>query len=161
MITIVAGDKVAIPSSAVERIARLAGVDWVIGLGPVFDARSRQPGGLPTPVRAYRAVEAPVEFGSQFGKSGAFVSAASAQRLGLAGAYSIIEPGGIPVVGWFRADEPLHALEAFILVPSTDDRLGLERIIIAVDEAGWVDVVAGHLAPMVGTDAGGPMSVET
>jgi hypothetical protein len=48
-----------IPSSAVERIVRLDGVAWVVGLGPVFDVRTRRTAGGPTPVRANRAAGAP------------------------------------------------------------------------------------------------------
>lgn len=154
------GSELSLPASAVERIARLDGVAWVVGLGPVFDTRIRQPGGGPTPVRAYRAVGAPVTFSGMSAAGGAFLSATSARRVGLAGAYSVLDPGGVGVVGWFRAGEPLGSLEAFILVPSDEDALRLERIIVAVDDVGWVEVVAASLASMIGTDAAQTSSIE-
>ncbi len=147
------GRESAIPATAVDRVARLEGVGWVLGLGPVFDARTRQGTGGPTPVRAYRAVRAPVEFGESPAGPGAFVSAVSIRRLGLGGAYSMIDPGGIDVVGWFRAREPLEVLDDFILVPSDDDGLMLERLIVAVEDVGWVDPVVANLPALVGDDA--------
>jgi putative ABC transport system permease protein len=153
-----AGEPV-IPAAAVERIARLDGVAWVVGLGPVFDVRIRRPVGGPTPVRAYRAVRAPVTFSSA-SAGGAFVSATSARRVGLAGAYSVLDPGGLRVVGWFRAEEPLSSLEAFILVPSDDEALRLERVIVAVSDVGWVEAVAANLASMIGSEAARSTSIE-
>jgi putative ABC transport system permease protein len=149
----------AIPAGSVARAAQLEGVSWVLGLGPVFDGRNRQATGGPTPVRAYRAVDAPVTF-SGSGADGAFLSAESASRLGLAGAYSEIDPGPIPIVGWFAAREPLDALNAFVLVPSSDDELMLERLVVAVEDVSWVDAVALSLPALVGMDAARLTSVE-
>jgi putative ABC transport system permease protein len=149
-----------IPATAVDRIARLQGVEWVVGLGPVFDVRNREHAGAPTPVRSYRAVGAPVLFSSLSGETGAFVSTTSSVRVGLGGAYSELDPGDIQVVGWFRAEEPLTRLEAFILIPNTDDRLRLERIIVAVHDVGWVDLVAGNLPAMVGAQAAQASTIE-
>jgi len=160
-ITIIStGSELSLPAGAVERIARLDGVAWVVGLGPVFDVRIREPGGGPTPVRAYRARGAPVTFSGSTAAGGAFLSATSARRVGLAGAYSVLDPGGLRVVGWFKAGEPLTSLEAFILVPSDEDALRLERIIVAVEDVGWVDVVVENLASMIGTDATEATSIE-
>jgi putative ABC transport system permease protein len=128
----------------------MSGVAWVIGLGPVFDVRATDWAGDPTPARAYRAARAPVRFGPTFSRTGAFVSRASAARVGLSGAYSNLQPGGIPVVGWFEAEDPVTDLNSFVVIPSTDDNLRLERIIVAASDAGWVDGLAANLAGMVG-----------
>lgn len=150
----------AIPAAAVDRIARLDGVAWVLGLGPVSDVRNRRPTGQATPVRSYRAARAPVTFSSPLEDGGAFVSSASAARAGLGGAYSLLDPGSIPVVGWFHAAAPLDSLNDFVLIPSGDDGLRLERIIVAVEDVGWVDAVAGNLPSMVGSEAARATSVE-
>ena len=149
-----------IPAGAVDRIARLSGVAWVVGLGPVSDVRTRGTGGGPTPSRAYRAVRAPVRFGASESGTGAFVSKASAARVGLAGAYSVLDPGAIPVVGWFVADDPLTDLNSFVLTPSLDDSLLLDRIIVAASDAGWVDSIAGNLASMAGLGTSTDVTVQ-
>jgi putative ABC transport system permease protein len=159
ILTIVSGpDGAALPATAVDRIARLEGVTWVVGLGPVSDVRSGLGGG-PAPLRAIRAIKAPVLFGHS-ARPGAFLSETSAARLGLGGAYGTLMPDGITVVGWFRATEPLGALEAFALIPSNDDALRLERIIVAVDDVGWLDLATAHLRDLIGSDAAEVATVE-
>jgi putative ABC transport system permease protein len=153
------GPDAVIPGAAVERISAMSGVAWVVGLGPVSDVRTSGVGGGPTPARSYRAVRAPVHF-SASGGTGAFVSEASAARLGIAGAYSVLNPGAIPVVGWFEADDPLGDLNSFVLTPSSDDSLALDRIIVAADDAGWVDAIAGNLASMAGLGTSTNVTVE-
>lgn len=168
-ITIVAtGTDAVIPAAAVDRIASLNGVAWVVGLGPVIDVRTRLQVGGAAPLRAIRAIRAPVAFGGGPGGTAvdgpgdgvAFVSDASARRAGLAGAYSVLDPGAVPVVGWFRASDPLKVLDAFILVPSRDDTMLLERMIIAVGDPGWVDLTAVNATALIGTDAAAAVSVE-
>lgn len=160
MTLVATGPEAVIPAAAVERIARLSGVKWVVGLGPVYDVRTRGRGGGPTPARAYRAVRAPVRFGAGGSGTGAFVSEASAARVGLAGAYSVLDPGAIPVVGWFEADDPLGDLNSFVLTPSLDDNLALDRIIVAASDAGWVDAIADNLASMAGLGTSTGVTVE-
>lgn len=148
-----------IPAAAVDRIARLAGVDWVLGLGPVSDVRNRTPSGDPTPMRVYRIANAPVGFGPA-ASPGARISVLSAARLGLDGAYSVLDPGGIPVVGWFDAEDPLENLESFVLVLATSDEQPLERAIISVADVGWVEPVATALSQLIGNSASGGATVE-
>jgi putative ABC transport system permease protein len=88
------------------------------------------------------------------------VSETSAGRLGVGGAYGGLSPDGAAVVGWFRASPPLQALEAFVLVPSSDDALRLERIIVATDDVGWVDLSTEHLDALIGSDAADAATVE-
>lgn len=150
----------AIPASAVDRIAALEGIEWVVGLSPVFDVRTRGPSGGPTPLRSFRAVRAPISLSETTAPDGAYVSATSARRVGLAGAYSTLDPGSIPVVGWFEAGEPLRALEAFILVPREEEDLRLERVIVAAEEAGWVELSAANLGSMLGATTSQAVTVE-
>lgn len=149
----------SIPATAVDRIARLGGVAWVVGLGPVSDVRNRKPAGETTPLRTYRAVRAPVVFSSSAVGGDGFVSATSARRAGLAGPYSVLDPVAVPIVGWFRADEPLGRLEDFVLVPTEDD-VPLERIIIATEDVGWVEPVAQSLSSMLGSGAARGSTIE-
>jgi putative ABC transport system permease protein len=149
-----------IPSSAVERIVRLDGVAWVVGLGPFFDVRTRRTAGGPTPVRAYRAAGAPVVFSGTPVAGRAYLSETSTRRVGLGGVYSTLDPGGLQVAGWFHTSEPLTALEPFILLPSEDDSLRLERVIVAVRDVGWTETVATRLGAMIGADAAASTSIE-
>ena len=160
MTLVATGPTAVIPATAVDRIAALSGVAWVVGLGPVSDVRIRGTGGSPTPARAYRAVRAPVRFGANPSGQGAFVSEASAARVGVAGAYSLLDPGATPIVGWFEADDPLGDLNSFVLIPSTDDNLILDRIIVAATDAGWVDAIAGNLASLAGLGTSTAVTVE-
>lgn len=144
-----------LPSTAVDRIASLSGVAWVVGLGPVSDVRNGLGAG-PAPLRAIRSIRAPLSFGARGaggGLPGIYVSQTSANRLGLAGAYGAIDPGAIPIVGWFRAADPLGALDAFVLLPSRDDGMLLDRIIVSVDDVGWVDLTTANIRALVGADA--------
>ncbi len=146
-----------VPLKAVDRIGRLEGVAWVVGLGAVFDARPRVPVGEPTPVRAYRAVRAPISV-SRLGAGeppagAAYVSPRSARRLGLAGAYGELDPGPLEVVGWFRAGDPLTALESFVLVPASDPALRLERILVAAEDVGWIDAIVAAIPSLLGAEA--------
>lgn len=155
------GQEPVLPAHAVDRIARLQGVTWVAGLGPVIDVRNGLGVG-PAPLRALRAVRAPVTFAPEPGRGAvaAYVSRLSAGRAGLGGAFGLLDPGRFPVAGWFRAAEPLSALESFILLPSRDDALRLDRIIIAVSDVGWVELVAHNATAMLGTDAASASTVE-
>lgn len=144
-----------LPSTAVDRIASLSGVVWVVGLGPVSDVRNGLGVG-PAPLRAIRAIRAPLRFGTRTTSGeapGVFVSQTSASRLGLAGAHGAIDPGAITVVGWFQAADPLGALDAFVLLPSHDDALLLDRIIVSVDDVGWVDLTTANIRALVGAEA--------
>jgi putative ABC transport system permease protein len=152
------------PLEAVDRIGRLAGVSWVVGLGPVFDVRARAPAGQPTPLRTFRAVRAPISL-SRLGASEpvpgtAYVSPTSARRLGLAGAYGTLDPGSLEVTGWFRVGNPLSALDAFVLVPASDPTLRLERIIVAAEDVGWVDPIVAAIPSLLGAEAAGGVTVE-
>lgn len=147
-----AGQAPVLPASAVDRVASLSGVTWVLGLGPVEDVRSGLGVG-PAPLRAIRAVRAPVAFGTDRIGGSVFVSKTSAGRLGLAGAYGAVFPGALPVAGWFRSGESLEALDAFVLAPSTDDTLRLERIVVLVDDAGWVDRTIASIRRLIGANA--------
>lgn len=153
-----------VDAEAVDRIGRLEGVAWVVGLGPVFDARIRAPAGEPTPVRAWRAVRAPVVF-NHLGTGeptlgAAYVSPTSARRLGISGAFGILDPGALRIVGWFRAEDPLAALEPFVLVPTSDPAVRLERVIIAAEDVSWLAPIVAAVPGLLGSEAAGAVRIE-
>ncbi len=147
---------------AVDRIATLSGVAWVVGLGQVSDVRSGIGVG-PAPIRLIRARRAPIAFeSSPLGApaKGVYLSRTSAVRLGLGGAYGAVFPGAVPVVGWFRTSEPLGTLEGFALEPSDDDTDSLERIIVSVDDPGWVDITIANIRALLGAEAGSSSDIQ-
>ena len=152
------GNAPAIPASAVDRIARLGGIDWVVGLGQVSDVRIPATGKL-APARTIYAIRGPVTFSGR--GLGAFLSQASATRLGLQGAYGEIQPGGASVVGWFEADYPLQELNSFVLVPSPGGDSALSRVIVSVHDVEWVDAVARELPAMLGQSADRQTTVQS
>jgi putative ABC transport system permease protein len=154
----------AIPESAVERIGRLTGVDWVVGLGPVSDIDNASQAGGPTPMRRYNGIRAPVLFGrSVTGSSGlaGYVSKTSVHRLGLAGAFGEAQPGSIQIVGWFSAAGPLASLDAFVLVPDHGSGGDLERLVVSVADVGWVVPVADSIDSLLGSSAAASTTVQT
>lgn len=158
ILTVIAGTSgPGLPVAAVDRIASLEGVDWVLGLGPSRDVRAGDGAG-PVPMRAVRSVRAPVVLNAD-GRPGALLSERSARQLGLDGAYGWLAPANTPVVGWFHADYPVDALNAFAILPDGGEQ-ALERIIVAVSDAGWVEPTAGHVRALVGGPAGTSASVE-
>lgn len=157
--SVVATQGADIPAASVDRVARLSGVAWVVGLGPTSDVRDRGGVGGPTPMRQVRQVRAPIDVSAP--DTGAWVSAESARRAGLGGAWSVLDPGGLAVSGWFRAREPLQALNAFVLVPRDDgDETGLERLIVSVTDVSQVEAVASAVRDLIGTEAGAGVTID-
>ncbi len=161
ILTIVStGGGPAIPPSAVTRIAGLDGVAWVVGLGPAFDVRMPV-AGRPAPARTIYAAGAPVAFSATASTAGAYISKASASRLGIDGAYGQVEPGSLEIVGWFRADYPLQELNSFVLIPGKSGDTKLDRVVVAVRDVGWTDLVARALPAMIGKAADHDSTIET
>jgi putative ABC transport system permease protein len=160
-ITVVSsGSSRGIPGTAVRHFAALEGVDWVIGLGPVQDVRVRAPVGQATPARGVVSVRAPVNYSSEPTIDTAYVSTSSATRLGLSAAVGVIDPGGLDVLGWFNAAEPLESLETFVLVPVSAGEARLERVLLLVDDAARVDAVIAAIPNLVGRDARPDIRIE-
>lgn len=153
IITLVAAPTGAgIPPDAVRHLRQLAGVDWVVALGPVHDVQLTTGTGTPTPARPAAIVGAPVLTTTGLDR-GALVGSVSATSLGLESPHGAVGANEIPVLGWFRADSPLEDLNSFVLVPHSEAD-PFERIVIAVDSVGWVDAVASQVATISGVAIG-------
>lgn len=116
-----------ITAAAVDRIARLSGVEWVIGLGPAFDVRAAAvPGGRRAAVRRlYGTLPTVVDTSRWDQNPGTLVVGRDAQdHLGLqhpVGGVTADTGDTYAVVGWLRADEPLTFLNRSLLAPSDPD----------------------------------------
>lgn len=127
--------------------------------GRTSDVRDRGGVGGPTPMRQIRQVGAPIDVIAP--DTGARVSAESARRAGLGGAWSMLDPGGLAVSGWFHAREPLQALNAFVLVPRDDGgEAGLERLIVSVTDVSQVEAVASAVRDLIGTEAADGVTID-
>lgn len=116
-----------ITPAAVDRIARLSGVEWVIGLGPAFDVRpAAVPGGRPAAVRRLYGTLPTVVVTSHWDQTpGTLVVGRDAQHhLALQHPVGGVaaDPGDTyAIVGWLRADEPLAFLNRSLLAPPDPD----------------------------------------
>jgi putative ABC transport system permease protein len=116
-----------ITAAAVDRIARLSGVEWVIGLGPAFDVRpAAVPGGRPAAVRRLYGTLPAVVLTSHWDQApGTLLVGRDAQdHLVLqhpVGGVTADAGDAYAIVGWLRADEPLAFLNRSLLAPPDPD----------------------------------------
>lgn len=141
----------SIPATAIDHLKGLAGVTWVVGLGPVMDLRANGSPSAFVPSREIILSGSPPISMTQVSDEAALISATSARRLQVRGAYGVLEPRGVPVMGWFRAEGSLADLERFVLISGkTVPRF--ERLIIGVDNAASVEPVAFVVPRLLGSD---------
>ncbi|GIU91811.1 MAG: hypothetical protein KatS3mg011_0717 [Acidimicrobiia bacterium] len=131
-------------TEAVDRIARIAGVEWVIGLGPATDVRpAGNPGGDPAAMRPIYG-DLPPQIhtnGAAMGPGRALVGPEAAQTLGLELPFGggVTNQGDVAIVGSFTADDPLAFLNRSLLTaPATQ----LRSIHILVERPSLVGKVA-------------------
>ncbi len=150
-------------ADAIERIGRLSGVEWVIGLGPATDVRAAgNPGGNPAAIRiVHGALPAQVTTtGLPIEPGKALVGPDAQTTLGLelpiGGATS--EDGGVAIVGSFRADDPLDFLNRSLITGPGPDDTNLRSIHILVatpDQVAQVtDAAVGLIAAQDPTSVG-------
>ena len=138
-----------IPLTAFQRIANLSGLTWAVALGPVVDVNNVARAGGRVPLRTLVSSGAPIRFSGD-ASGGAYVSSTSARKLGLLGAYSVLDPLGLPVVGWFEALPPLDNLNTFALLPTSNDHATFERVICAVNDPASVTHIVEAIREVVG-----------
>lgn len=149
-----------IPVTAVDRVAELSDVEWVVGFGFAIDGRNSQLGRGGTPV-ATRVVwgEIPdvvVVNGRSPQPGEALVGPAAQTSLGLA-----VPVGGIDldddqaaVVGGFAAEDPLGFLNTTILLapdPSTAGQATLRSVHILANSPESVATLTPAVAAVLGT----------
>ena len=159
-----AGDA-GITVDAVERISRLSGVEWVIGLGPATDVRAAGiPGGNPAAVRVLHGNLPPqVHIEGRTPRAGEALVGPEAQRiLGLqAPVGGVIGDTDLAVVGEFQASDPLLFLNrSLIRAPDPDENI-LRSIHILVATPSQVSEVTESALLLVGPDNPTSVAVET
>ncbi len=148
-----------IPVTAVDRVAELSGVEWVVGFGFAIDSRNSQLGRGGTPV-ATRVVwgELPdvISVNGRLPEPGeALVGPAAQTTLGLAHPVGGIDldDDQAPVVGGFDASDPLTFLNPTILLapdPGVADVATLRSVHVLADSPEKVATLTPAIAAVLG-----------
>ncbi len=152
---------------AVDRISRLSGVEWVIGLGPATDVRAAgNPGGAPAAVRTLHG-EPPPQLRmdrTDLRPGMALVGPEAQTTLGLIHPFGGVvgdDVGDLAVVGAFDAADPLAFLDRSLLTAPRDDERLLRSIhILTVDPSDVAPVTDAALA-VLGPDDPTSVGVQT
>lgn len=150
---------------AVDRIGRLTGIEWVIGLGPASDVTAVGiPGGNPAAVRfvygdlphQIRIVGAKPDVGE------ALIGPEAEQGLGLqAPLGGVVGKTDLSVVGEFQAVDPLSFLNRSLIRPPDPDETILRSIHILVTTPARVADVTDAALRVLGSDNPTSIAVET
>lgn len=159
-----------IPVTAVDRVAELSGVEWVVGFGFAIDGRNSQLGRGGTPV-ATRVVwgELPdiVEVNGRAPAPGeALVGPAAQSNLGLVHPVGGIDLGDdqAPVVGGFDAADPLGFLNTTILLasdPASPEPVTLRSLHVLADSPERVATLTPAVAAVLGAQDSTGVRFET
>lgn len=102
----------------VDRVRRLSGVDWALGIGPVHDVHTAGLAGTPVPSRVVVGRSDLLQVANP-ADGQAYIAEPSQAALALttaSGAVETVDGAQLPVVGWFTASGPLADLEDSVLV---------------------------------------------
>lgn len=153
-----------ITADAIDRIGRLSGVEWVVGLGPAFDVRPvANPGARPVAVRTVHGALPPV-VGAGLPEIGRAIAGIDAQRaLGFVTPFGGVAGDGtdLAMVAIFDAAAPLEFLDRGILTrpPPGDDTVRTIHILAA--ESRLVSQVAASALAVLAADDPSSVSLET
>lgn len=159
-----------IQPAAVDRISRLSGVEWVVGLGPASDVRSAGvPGGAPVAARTfYGDLPSAISTSGWDRAPGTALVGPEAQRtLGFrvpAGEAVYLDgSAALAVVGWFQTTDPLDSLNTSLLTAPNPDRpsVTLRTIHILVTSPDQVVGVADAAASVLDPEDPTSVGVET
>jgi putative ABC transport system permease protein len=146
-------------TEAVQRVAGLSGIEWVIGLGFAQDGRSSQLGqaGTPTPVRSiWGDVPSIIDVNGRLPLTGeGIVGTDGARALGLSlGVGGVdLDDMQIAIVGSFEAKDPLQGLNHGVLTRAdTNESVTLRSIYILVQEPEDVEAMTAAVATVLGAD---------
>ncbi|MEX0796025.1 MAG: FtsX-like permease family protein [Acidimicrobiia bacterium] len=149
----------SIPVSAVERVAELSGVEWVVGFGFAIDGRNSQLGRGGTPVATrvvWGVIPDVVAVNGRPPQPGeALVGPAAQISLGLASPVGGIDLDDqqAAVVGGFEASDPLGFLNTTILLasdPAQADAATLRSIHVLADSPDTVATLTPAIAAALG-----------
>ncbi|MGB8361202.1 MAG: FtsX-like permease family protein [Acidimicrobiia bacterium] len=150
-------------SAAVDRIATLQGVEWVLGLGAAVDVRTvGNPGGDPAAMRIlYGSIPPLLDTSARPEPGQAIVGDRAQQTLGMLTPYGgVVADTDYPVVGGFTAQDPLGFLNTGLLLePSGQGQV--RSIHILVDSPELVAPVTIASLSLLAAEDRTAISVET
>jgi putative ABC transport system permease protein len=155
--------------AAVERIAGLSRVDWVIGIGSAVDGRNVVigAGGTPAPVRTLHGdVPAALAVVGKQPQSGeALAGSEAVATLGLEypiGAVELTDGTEAVIVGGFTATEPLTFLNrSVLLVPAEADTTPLRSIHVLAARPEDVEPLTTAILAVLDPESASSLSVQT
>ncbi|MDX1450836.1 MAG: ABC transporter permease, partial [Acidimicrobiia bacterium] len=153
-----------ITADAVDRIGRLSGVEWVVGLGPAFDVRPvANPGSRPVAVRTVHG-ELPPMSGMGLPGIGRAVAGIEAQRaLGFVTPFGGVtgEGADLAMVGVFAAAYPLEFLDRGLLTRPHPGDHTVRTIHILATESRLVSQVSAAALAVLAADDPSSVALET
>lgn len=155
-----------IPATAIERISRISGVEWVFGLGPATDVRAAGvPGGNPAALRTLHGTLPPqVKVnGPGLGEDRLLTGIEAQTTLGLAKPIGGVEGKhrGYAVAGSFTATDPLDFLNRSLLkTPGPDDTI-LRSVHILAETPDQVGQVADAALMLLAAQDRSSLAVRT
>ena len=131
--------RAGLDAETVARVAGLAGVEWVLGLGGARDVRPiGLEGGSPVPIRSYMGIlPASITTSEWDPRPGVSLAGIDAIRtLGFATAAGPVQGTGVDqpsigVVGWLRAEAPLEFLNSGVITVAERDEQVVRIIVLA------------------------------
>lgn len=153
-------------TAAVDRIAALTGVEWVVGFGPASDVRAAgNPGGNPVAIRSmYGAIPPQVQFEVRELNEGEALVGPDAQiTLGLQTSLGGVtsKDSAFAVVGPFIATEPLAFLNTGLLRRPLATEQGLRSIHVLAATPDLVDDLTTGVLMVLGPQDPRSVAVET
>lgn len=146
-----------IQPAAVERIAALSNVEWVIGLGYAQDGRNSNIGdaATPAPIRVlFGTIPDPITINGRTPATGDGLAGIGAiDTLGMPSAVGSVDTNGtqLAIVGKFTASEPLTDLNRSILTPpDTDTNQPLRSVHVLATSPNEVANVTQSVAMLLG-----------
>lgn len=152
--------------SAVDRISRVQGVEWVIGLGPATDVRpAGNPEGNPAAIRAIHG-SLPEQIntdGRDPAPGQALVGPIAQTTLGLQAPVGGVvgEQDEIAIVGSFQAEDPLEFLNRGLITRPDPETAVLRSIHILVESSALVGGVANSALTLVAPEDPTAVAIET
>lgn len=152
-----------IDSTAVDRIRRLSGVEWAIGLGPASDVTAAaNPEGNPAAIRTLHGPTPPqIDTNTELAAGQAIVGPTAQETLGLLHPYGgVTGENQYAVVGGFIASDPLVFLNRGLLTQGTEREVLRSIHVLTVDPTDVEPVARAALKVLAAEDLAAT-SVET